>query len=88
MLPLWPLPSVWVAGDDGGYSNDLLEECLEEFDACYDDPNCTECLENSDVAETCDEDGTTCSAFANYVCCSVGDSCSDDALLVAFAGER
>ena len=73
--------------DSHGYhsDDDSVEECPEQLGACIEDPDCHWCLTQFD-GDVCEDDGSTCSSLVDYFCCHIPESCSDNPLLVEYAG--
>ncbi|CAM9259003.1 unnamed protein product [Ectocarpus fasciculatus] len=70
------------ASDDDDDDVDIAEQCNAEIQACVTDPDCLSCVQNEAV---CDSSATaTCSGVMDYLCCVYGNSCSDNALVVAY----
>lgn len=73
--------------------DDIIEQCGVEANACVQDPACLDCLTesvNSSTDLTCgdQDDAADCSDFVNFVCCAVGESCSDNEYIVGLVGKR
>lgn len=75
-----------VSGEiDDNDDDDNTEQCNAEVQACVADPDCLSCMQNEAV---CDSSATaTCSGVMDYLCCVFGDSCSENALVVAYIGK-
>ena len=57
--------------------------------ACEADTACLACVASyNDDDSTCDGDALTCSDVVDSFCCAYGDSCNDNALLVAYVGKQ
>ncbi|CBN77538.1 hypothetical protein Esi_0004_0114 [Ectocarpus siliculosus] len=74
-------------GDDieDDYEDDDAELCPTEMSTCIEDSACMACLNGVAVDETCDTGNMTdCADMADYLCCIVGDACSDNEYLVDY----
>ncbi|CAM9311348.1 unnamed protein product [Ectocarpus sp. 4 AP-2014] len=67
---------------DDNDDDDDADKCNAEVQACVTDPDCFTCVQSEAV---CDSSATaTCSGVMDYFCCVFGDSCSENALVVAY----
>lgn len=71
---------------------DSAEVCVTEENACFADAEgCWACLEAADMLDedACSdpERAETCSGAAEYLCCSVGEDCSDNQELIDLLSE-
>ena len=72
---------------DGGANGG--SECSAEATACAMDATCAACLPTSSASDgSCEGDISTCSDLVDNACCFYGASCSANALLVSYLGER
>lgn len=67
-----------------------MSVCSAEVAACFVETTCRDCISPSSSTSdgSCNDDVFTCSGMVDNACCSYGDSCSANALLVAFIGKR
>lgn len=71
--------------DNDSDDDDNGEQCNAEVQACVTDPDCLSCVQNEAVCDS--SAAATCSGVMDYLCCVYGDSCSDNALVVAYIGK-
>ena len=79
------------AGTDDSTDNDDNSDdgtCVTEKAACTNDPDCAACWNTTTPLEDCDYlMGGFCLDWAEQRCCYYGESCSTNALLLAYAGQ-
>lgn len=75
--------------------DDETERCSDEVIACFDDTTCAACLMDSawhgcPLSDSSDDDSSTsatCSDMEGHFCCYYGDTCSTNALVLAYQSE-